>query len=135
MLGIYINREWKLVKNFRNGREFPSLEKGSSLKLFQTAKIVRYGWWKKPNISISNVEIVFHHPDSLVRRHPIWLTLFSINSYNSAMCSKHCTGTYTCLIFQRQMTCKWYLVYIRACVPGSNPCVMATCIRTVMERF
>jgi hypothetical protein len=75
---------WRIEphRKLRNGREFPSLEKGSSLKLFGTAKIVLCGWWKKLNISISNAEIVFHHPDSLVRRHPIWLTLFSVNSCN-----------------------------------------------------
>ncbi len=38
---------------------------------------------KKPNMSIADIKITFHSPDCLVRRHPMWLMKFSINSCNS----------------------------------------------------
>ena len=70
-------------------RGFSSFGKGIWSETSKRSKISIRKCWKKPNMFIADVKITFHHPDCLVRRHPMWLMKFSINSCNSVCTLKY----------------------------------------------
>jgi hypothetical protein len=79
-MGISILRKGKrnaefhhLFQFFHFGRKSPSAEL-CLLKEREELSNISYGCRKKTKFSILNGKAIFHHPDSLVLRHPILLT-------------------------------------------------------------